>query len=109
MTDARLTAAFRDLRSQGLFARRNFWCCQGCGWAAIEADPKARAKHDAKGAVFYHQQDAQDLTSTGRVFLAWAGDGNAIVNTMVRHGLGVKWDGSPHTRIEVIVREEVTQ
>lgn len=97
-TDKRdaLTKAFRTLRKLGYFARQNFWCCQSCAWNAVPDDK-------AKRAVFYHNQDAADLRTRRQCYLAWAGDGQQIVDTLRLHGVVVEWDGKPTTRILVKV------
>jgi hypothetical protein len=50
----KLSIAFQKLEQAGYFARQNFWCCQNCGWAAV---PDSHANK----AVFYHQQDNEEL------------------------------------------------
>lgn len=94
----RLTKAFRVLRKQGYAAKQNYWCCQSCGWAAIDADYSSK---DAAKAVFYHKQDAADIISRGEVFLAWRGIGGEIVTILRNQGLDVEWDGEENTRILV--------
>lgn len=89
----KLNAAFRDLRKRGYFARKNWQCCMGCGYAAI---PETYTK-----AVFYHAQDADILKETGSVSLAWDGDGAEIVDCLERAGLSVLWNGNKERRIKV--------
>jgi len=90
----RLSSAFRELRRSGYFARSNFWCCQSCAWSAVPEEK-------AKTAVFYHQQDADGLSRTGELYLAWSGNAELILATLSRNGLSHVWDGSPDTRIQV--------
>jgi hypothetical protein len=94
-----LTDAFKELRANGYFARQNFWCCQSCAWADI---PKEKAKK----AVFYHNQDRDDLQRTGKTMLAWSGDSKFICQVLEKHGVKVNHDGSSNTRIEVDLRKE---
>jgi len=89
-----LSNAFAQLRKQGYVAKQNFLCCQSCGWAALSED-------EAKLAVFYHKQDHQDFKKGSDLYLAWAGDGNYIANTLRNFGMEVDWDGTPNTRIVV--------
>ena len=89
----KLNKMFRELRKQGFFAKQNFWCCQLCGWAVV---PK-----DKRDAAFYHKQDADDIPS-GRVHLAWRGNGAAICKAAQAAGLVTNWDGTPGKRIEVL-------
>lgn len=56
---ARLNAAFRDLRAQGILAKQNYTCCQTCGFndLEVEAERLAQEGQKIKGGVFYHAQD----------------------------------------------------
>lgn len=98
LTD-KLTAAFRELRKRGFFARRNFWCCQSCGWSAVPATN--RLGHPFAGVVFYHAQDAEQLEKSGECYLAWSGDGHQIVRILNQFGINTEWDGEKATRILV--------
>lgn len=89
-----LTAAFKTLRSEGYFARQNFWCCQSCGWNAIP-------EHKSSNAVFYHRQDRARLDQTGKCFISWAGDPVTIRRHLEAAGLTVTHDGKESTRFEV--------
>lgn len=97
---APLTAAFRELRKLGYFARQNWKCCQSCGCAEVPDD-----KADAY--VFYHRQDTEHMATTGRCYLAWGGDGHKIAAVLTKHGLRVDWNGNPNVRIAVITDEEL--
>ena len=95
----KVRTAFKALRKKGYFARMNFWCCQSCGWAAIEEDK-------ADKAVFYHNQDHVDAWDTdnnlqNKLYLCWAGDGKVITEVLTQHGLDVEWEGSDDKRIVV--------
>jgi hypothetical protein len=90
----KLTEAFKALRKQGYFARKNFWCCQSCAWSAM-------TEEQAVKAVFYHQQDARNLRDENGCYLAWSGDANEIVKTLQQHGLNVEWSGDAQARIWV--------
>jgi hypothetical protein len=89
-----LTKAFAELRKNGYFAKQNFLCCQSCGWAALSDE-------EAKNAVFYHNQDHQDFKKGSDLYLAWAGDGDYIAETLIKFGMHIDWDGTPNTRIVV--------
>lgn len=91
-----LTQAFKDLRKLGYFARQNFQCCQSCGWSAVPDDKAERA-------VFYHGQDKQRIDKDREVYLAWAGNGEEIVNVIKATGLNVEWEGTSGRRIRVIL------
>ena len=92
---SKLTLAFKALRKAGYFARQNFWCCQSCGWAAV---PDGTEK-----VVFFHKQDADDLRRTGRVHLAWSGDGVEICRILGEHGVRTEWNGSGDKRILAVL------
>lgn len=89
-----LSKAFRALRKEGYTAKQNFMCCQSCAWAEL-------SEKEAEKAVFYHNQDYRDLKHHQDLYLAWAGDGNHIANTLRNFGMEVDWDGTPNTRIAV--------
>jgi len=89
-----LREAFGELRKRGYFARQNFLCCQSCAWAAV---PEEKADK----AVFYHNQDNQRLEATGKCHLAWAGNGQEIVDVLQAHGVKTTWDGTSGQRIEI--------
>ncbi len=94
MDKSKLTKAFKELRRKGYFARQNFLCCQSCGWAEMTDE-------QAEKAVFYHQQDNDYLKETGSCHLAWSGDGQLIVDILVKNGIEVDWDGSNNKRIGI--------
>ena len=93
-TSDRLTVAFRALRRRGWWARKNWQCCQGCGWSSLPEDAGDRV-------VFYHAQDAECLAATGRVHLAWSGLADELLAELRAAGLAVEWSGAPDRRIEV--------
>jgi hypothetical protein len=92
MKQPKIAKAFRTLRKLGYFARQNWMCCQGCGWAAVPDQDKV---------VFYHSQDREHFIETGNLYLSWSGDGEEIVKAFHEAGLCVKWDGDTGTRILV--------
>ena len=94
----KLTKSFKELRKLGYFARQNFWCCQSCAWGDVPEEKEDKV-------VFYHRQDNKDVPY-GHVHLAWAGDGNEIVEVMKKYFV-VKWDGSEHSRILVKLNEYI--
>lgn len=87
-----LTSAFRALRKAGYFAKQNFWCCQSCAWYAV-------SKENHEKVVFYHKQDRASLAQTGKVHLAWSGDGAEICRILNVHGIETEWDGNECKRI----------
>lgn len=122
ITDAdRIENAFVKLREQGYIARGGpdgFLCCQNCAGTQIANDvdamtPEERSK--VRGAVFYHQQDAEAFTDGGTLFISFgpiecgAGTigediqivGNALAAGLRAAGLEIIWDDSPDTRIGI--------
>lgn len=116
---ARLNAAFRDLRAQGILAKQNYTCCQTCGFndLEVEAERLTQEGQKIKGGVFYHAQDTDYMRESGQCWLAYCGfdaDQNAssaaqydssvrigriACETLRRHGVRVEWDGSLGKRI----------
>lgn len=122
-TKARLTKAFRYLRTQnGILAKQNFSCCGGCGGSAL-ADrlEKENAEKPGRwnGSVFYHHQDNDTLLDYGHVHIRFGhasgcadpsnvitGDDRPSTTTAIgqcakealeHFGLEVEWSGSPYT------------
>lgn len=90
----KITKAFKELRKHGYFARQNFWCCQTCAWASVPDSHGERA-------VFYHNQDNQELLKYGHCYLSWSGNGKEIVDVLEKHGLQVEWEGTENKRIKI--------
>ena len=89
-----LREVFAELRKLGYFARTNFMCCAGCGWAAIDGDKEK--------VVFYNKQD-NECKEIGRSFyLSWIGDAAEIIGALSRAGFPVMWDGNSGRRIRVL-------
>ena len=106
---ARLARAFAALAGDKVLARMDFTCCQTCGHAEIH-DERGPAR-DEDGYAFFHQQDTERIAD-GRLHLAYGTFGPAVpaeavagrvVERLRAAGLGVVWDGSASSRIEVAV------
>ena len=117
----RFDAAFRDLRKQGILAKKNYTCCMICGFKDLHAEFKQLAQEgrEVKGGVFYHAQDASMLQECGQCCLAYCGFdadqyespiaeydaavriGQIVCETLRRRGVKVNWDGTLSRRIEV--------
>jgi hypothetical protein len=99
-TKEKVNQAFKLLRKTGYIAKQNFWCCQSCGWSAINNDYP-----DAEKVVFYHNQDNDSWNKNKELdhslALAWAGNGAEIVDIIKSVGLNVEWDGSEDKRIMI--------
>lgn len=94
MAESKLAKMFRVLRKQGFFAKRHFWCCQSCAWCDVP--------DESKDVAFMHQQDEDGWRESGVAYIAWRGNGQAIVDAAREAGLGVEWDGSEYTRVKVV-------
>lgn len=99
-TSEKITKAFRKLRNDGYFARRNWLCCQSCGCAAVPEE-------HSETYVFFHAQDADYLKEQNKTYLAWNGNGNLIRQRCEEVGLHVVWSGSEAERI--LVSEKALQ
>src|SRR6187551_979395 len=108
----RLDAAFDELNELGILARHHWWCCQNCGHAAMpdERDATQARGAPARGYAFYHVQDTEAAVDGAGVFLAYGSFEKAtpevqvaseVVQTLTRHGLEPRWDGSVKARIRV--------
>lgn len=112
---SKVTAAFKQLRSQGVIARQSFSCCEGCGsgeLATLVNNARAKGKN-IKGGVFYHQQDTQSFKRYGVVYIGFGSAkdnpsdeeevmvGTLLSNALKAQGLTVVWDGSSATRVLV--------
>lgn len=107
-----LEQAFINLRKNGYIALHKYWCCQSCGFAALEGRINRRMEGGdfIKGAMFYHQQDHERAVSEGYLMISYDGHmesqvatGKALVAALEKEGLQVEWDGSPGTRVKVIL------
>jgi hypothetical protein len=92
----KLVKAFKELTKIGYFAQHNYWCCQSCAWSAMTDE-------QAKKAVFYHEQDSDDLEENNFCYLSWSGDGQEIVNILNNNGIEVEWSGSETDRIKISI------
>lgn len=96
-----LTRAFSELRSNGYFARQNFWCCQTCAWAEVPLEKSAKA-------VFYHNQDYYVYKKGMTFYLSWSGDVVEIMGVLQKWGLQLVWEGSSDKRIGIVPTSVVT-
>jgi len=99
----RLLAAFAALRKQKIVARANYLCCGSCAAAGIGEYVK---KIGAKGGVYWHDQDDENVPE-GFVYVGFGarddGDdaeiGRALVDALKAQGLKVEWDGTAMHRV----------
>jgi len=99
---SKIDIAFSKLEAAGYFTRKNFWCCQTCGVAAVPDDA-------AENYIFYHEQDADTLRDTGSCYLCFAGDGSFICTTLNKAGIATEWDGSDRSRIRMVLNSAVAE
>ena len=101
-----LRDAFAALEDEGIVARADFACCNGCGHAEIGEF----LTPDSAGYVFFHHQDTARAAEGAHLMLRYgaaaeAGGavavGTRIVERMRAAGLPVEWNGNPDTTISV--------
>lgn len=124
-TRKNLNRFFNLLRKDGVIAKRNFSCCQGCGLSEITNESR-KVGHTDVAYVFYHRQDAADMAwdhvgfegeeiLTKGCYLAYGftGDSSEHPERLTRFGdriqeLGrqcnvvTRWDGRSATRIMIV-------
>jgi len=104
----RLARAFDALERQAIVAAMDFTCCSSCGFAEIGAE----ADENARGFVFFHQQDTERAASGGSLMLRYgafhaggpaaaAAIGHEVVAALAAAGLRADWNGSPDSAIPV--------
>lgn len=101
----RLLAAFVTLEAHGIVARADFTCCNNCGNAEIAAE----AEDNARGFVFFHQQDTERAVLGDGLYLSHGtfgttdptAVGEEIVAALAARDLPAEWDGNPGQRILV--------
>lgn len=98
MAELAIAKMFRSLRKQGFIAKRHFWCCQSCAWADLAGESDTR---EAENIAFMHQQDEDCWRENGYSYIAWSGNGQAIVDAATESGLKAEWDGTTATRIKI--------
>lgn len=122
---AKMSNAFKAMRSEGLMARQSFSCCRNCAGYELATTLKAKTKAEKeafKGCAFFTKQDAaprecsRDFRSFSGLYISYGQLGvsgekdyglpteevGAIVKKCLEHaGLEVEWDGTPETRIFV--------
>src|SRR5262245_11532935 len=110
----RLDAAFSELDAAGIVARQDFLCCQTCGCAEVAQlfDTMRASGQAPRGYAFYHGQDTERGVEGAGVYLSF-GDatfdedvksvavGRTVVDTLERHGLKPRWNGTFGQRINV--------
>lgn len=103
----RLKMAFLELNTMSIVARENFSCCQRCGLREIRDEAHYGEDPEAKGYVFYHEQDAgrrplyltfdtPDGSNASRTAL-----GDQVIVVLRHHGLDPEWNRDPDVRIAV--------
>ena len=101
----KINELFKLLRKNGIVARQNFMCCQGCAGAAL-----TDKYGDNKKVVYYTSQDNATLKKYGELYLAYGLTnctidgaeqelGNLIVNLAKDLSLNVDWSGDINERI----------
>jgi len=107
----RITAAFNELRTRGIFAKERAGLTIQDGWGYVGLE--AESSHE--GAVFFHQQDVFDALRGMSLLLAFGGaqeqpetpaQARAIalstLESLAAHGVAAAWTGGIEDRIEIL-------
>jgi hypothetical protein len=87
--------AFDELSGAGgYFTAMGFLCCQSCAWQAVPKDAVNKA-------VFFHDQDADNLIETGECYLCWSGSASFIRSVLEKYNITTTHDGSDDSRIRI--------
>ncbi|TDC84752.1 hypothetical protein [Actinomadura sp. 7K507] len=101
----RLSEVFDELNARSIVAREDFACCQRCGLLEIRDEDHDGEDEEARGYVFYHEQDTgsrplylaydtPDGSEESRVTL-----GDEVIEVLRAHGLAPDWNRDPGRRI----------
>lgn len=106
----RLTAAFAVLEASGIATLAGIPSTLADGWGMLGAG----GRPDARGGVFFHQQDVLDALDGGGLWLAFGGlqgdhvdprasaaVGAEAFDVLTAHGFTVTWDGSAAHRLRL--------
>lgn len=114
----RLSLAFDMLEDEDIVARQHFTCCGTCGAAeiGIEMDDfQDLSGREAKGYVFFHQQDTESAVESGSLYISYgAADATASAEDNIAIGqrlhdilqsVGLKpvWDGKINHRVGLAI------
>jgi hypothetical protein len=108
----RLEEAFAELWDRGIVALQNAGYTMAEGWEDV-ADAREQMP-EARGAVFFHQQDTERAVDGKGLLLAFGsfaeGEehkpqsllvGQEVCDVLRKHGVEVSWDGNVDRRIEI--------
>lgn len=113
----KLELAFDMLEDEDIVARQHFTCCGTCGAAEIGAEIEdfEQAGRQAKGYVFFHQQDTESAVESGSLYISYgAADaeatneasievGRRLFDTLKAVGLKPIWDGKINHRVGLAI------
>jgi hypothetical protein len=114
----RLELAFDKLEEEDIVARQNFTCCGTCGAAEIGAEMDDFADisgREAKGYVFFHQQDTESAVESGSLYISYGGAdpsgppedsiaiGQRLLEVLQSVGLKPIWDGKINHRVGLAI------
>lgn len=127
-TKTQMNAFFRAMRKAGIWAKQNFSCCSGCGYAELGERAREQGKW-AQPVAFYNQQAEPDWqVNAGEHFETvlrrgfWLTFGVVNTGSMTRrrhaqrttevgcqikalaaeHGIKIDWNGDPRLNIHVL-------
>lgn len=96
-TKVLVTKSFRELRTNGYFAKQNFWCCSTCAWSQV---PEKCEK-----AVFYHHQDSESFFESGNLHIRWMGNRKFIEKIFRKNGLRIKKTEKPEEETIIVYKK----
>ncbi|HYV35368.1 MAG TPA: hypothetical protein VE988_06675 [Gemmataceae bacterium] len=107
----RLDGAFKTLNAQGIIALQNTGFEMSDGLPAVAEVLHQRGIYRVIGYCFYHGQDVESAVAGGGLMVAF-GDlhddlnrkaeiGQRVKVVLEQHGLIVKWNGDPQTRLDI--------
>lgn len=115
------------MREEGLIAKQNYLCCQGCAGSDIVdnlikmIEKNSAVIEQVKGCCYYHAQDAErkrkgknfmlrygniDTGKYGKIGLSRKSVGNLITKILTRNEIVFEWDGNPNNCIEIIQNKD---
>jgi len=86
-------------------ARRDWTCCNTCGWVELEQEYEEKDKKVPENVVFYHLQETESFKDRGVLYLNWSGDWRTVKVAFELHGCKVEAEGNENKKIIVDFRD----
>ncbi|MDH6115955.1 hypothetical protein ABH930_002182 [Kitasatospora sp. GAS204A] len=114
-TNDAIDQAFAELNARGIVALQNAGYTMSDGWCEVNEIATER-RTPPRGAVFYHGQDFERAVGGGGLLLAFgayedddakrdaasAAIAREACETLARHGVATKWNGSVTSRVSIL-------